>query len=175
MNAPVLLKVLFESTKPYVMAEALGVRNSDAVTKLTVTATKQINRFISRFSLFVVNAAVDGRDGRILPLCNHSLKVARARDYAIVCLFHAYQSTPVQLWTYRRSTCVAASWNPVAAARSQRQTHRGPHSRACGVWQESAGRCESRGLQRRRQTRTRIRAQSDACLLYTSDAADERS
>jgi hypothetical protein len=46
MNAPVLLKVLFESTKPYVMAEAFGVSNSDAVIKLTVSATKQINRFI---------------------------------------------------------------------------------------------------------------------------------
>jgi hypothetical protein len=53
MNAPVLLKVLFESTKPYVMAEAFGVSNSDAVIKLTVSATKQINRFILRFSLFV--------------------------------------------------------------------------------------------------------------------------
>jgi hypothetical protein len=46
MNAPVLLKVLFESTKPYVMAEAFGVSNSDTVIKLTVNATKQINRFI---------------------------------------------------------------------------------------------------------------------------------
>ena len=86
MNAPVLLKVLFESTKPYVMAETFGVSNSDAVIKLTVSATKQINRFIRGSPCSFVNAAVDGRDWRILPLCNDSLKVARASDNEVGCL-----------------------------------------------------------------------------------------
>jgi hypothetical protein len=52
MKAPVLLNVLFESMKPYVMAEAFGVSKSDAVIKLTVSVTKQIIRFIC-VSLFV--------------------------------------------------------------------------------------------------------------------------
>ena len=85
MNAPVLLKVLLESMKPYVMAEAFGVSKSDAVIKLTARAVKQINRFILRISLFFMKALRDGRDWRILPPCDESLKVARPGDNAIGC------------------------------------------------------------------------------------------
>ena len=53
INAPVLRNVLFESTKPYVMAESSGRQQQRrAQIKLNVNANKQISRFISRFSLY---------------------------------------------------------------------------------------------------------------------------
>jgi hypothetical protein len=46
MKAPVLRKVLVESTKPYVIAEAFGDSNNDAVNRLVVSTKKPIRRFM---------------------------------------------------------------------------------------------------------------------------------
>src|ERR1041385_6916669 len=46
MKAPVLGKVLFESTKPYVIAEVLGASNRLPQIRLNVRPAKQITRFI---------------------------------------------------------------------------------------------------------------------------------
>jgi hypothetical protein len=46
MKAPVLLKVLLESTKPYVIADAFGDNNNDAANKLADSTKKPIRRFI---------------------------------------------------------------------------------------------------------------------------------
>jgi hypothetical protein len=47
INAPVLRNVLFESTNPYVIAEARGeTSNNDPTTKLRERAKKQMSRFI---------------------------------------------------------------------------------------------------------------------------------
>jgi hypothetical protein len=51
INAPVLLKVLFESTNPYVIADAFG-GSSAAVNRLASSTEKQTSRFIGEPPLF---------------------------------------------------------------------------------------------------------------------------
>ena len=50
-NAPVLRKVFFESTKPYVIAEVRGASKRLPQIRLSVRPAKQITRFISEVSL----------------------------------------------------------------------------------------------------------------------------
>ena len=67
MNAPVLRKVLFESTNPYVMAEALrGTSNSAPDNRAMSNIEKQMSRFILEPPLSNEVSAERCQSGRIL-------------------------------------------------------------------------------------------------------------
>jgi hypothetical protein len=53
MKAPVLGKVLFESTNPYVIAEVLGASKRLPQIRLSVRQAKQITRFMLEVSFLV--------------------------------------------------------------------------------------------------------------------------
>ena len=62
INAPVLRKVLLESTNPYVMAEARGDSNNATEMRLTVSAKKQISRFIGNLLMIDEASCGTGRE-----------------------------------------------------------------------------------------------------------------